>query len=425
MKVTLINHSDTRGGASVVTFRLMQALRRAGVDARMLVGTKHTDSPYVAEAAPAWRLRLPFIAEHLRILAHNGLNRRDMFRISIATDGLPLSRHPWVADADAVILNWVNQGMLSLSEISRIATLKPTLWTLHDMWPFTSICHHAANCTLFRSHCHDCPVLGSKAAPHDLSYRTFDRKLRAYTSAPPITLVAVSSWLAAQARTSALTSAASMPVAHIPNALDIDALSRPAERSRADLGLPATGPLILFCAARIDDHAKDLPLAIEALNIAAEAHPDAKAIMLGDCRDPHALDSLRMPCVHLPATADHSLIHDVMAHSAIVLSTSPFESLPTVLIEAQAAGAIPVGPVHDGRADIITHAVNGYASADRTPRAIADAISQALRAPVPHKALADAAARFSYASVAGQYISLIEKTIESHPSAHKSAIPHN
>ena len=36
MKVVLINHSDTLGGASVVTARLASALRAEGVDARML-----------------------------------------------------------------------------------------------------------------------------------------------------------------------------------------------------------------------------------------------------------------------------------------------------------------------------------------------------------------------------------------------------
>lgn len=35
-KVVLINHSDTLGGAAIVTFRLMQALRQQGVDARMV-----------------------------------------------------------------------------------------------------------------------------------------------------------------------------------------------------------------------------------------------------------------------------------------------------------------------------------------------------------------------------------------------------
>ena len=37
MNVVLLNHSDTLGGASVVTFRLMQALHQAGINANMLV----------------------------------------------------------------------------------------------------------------------------------------------------------------------------------------------------------------------------------------------------------------------------------------------------------------------------------------------------------------------------------------------------
>ena len=49
MKVTLLNHSDTLGGASVVTFRLMQALRDEGVDAQMLVLSKTSDSESVTQ----------------------------------------------------------------------------------------------------------------------------------------------------------------------------------------------------------------------------------------------------------------------------------------------------------------------------------------------------------------------------------------
>lgn len=75
MKVTLINHSDSLGGASVVTYRLMHALRRLGVDARMLVMSKTTSDENVTQAAPRWRSRIPFLAEHLDIFAQNGCSR--------------------------------------------------------------------------------------------------------------------------------------------------------------------------------------------------------------------------------------------------------------------------------------------------------------------------------------------------------------
>ena len=47
MKVTIVNHSDVVGGASMVSLRLMEALQAEGVDARMLVmkqsGQKRAD----------------------------------------------------------------------------------------------------------------------------------------------------------------------------------------------------------------------------------------------------------------------------------------------------------------------------------------------------------------------------------------------
>ena len=43
LKVTLISHSDLLGGASIVTYRLLYALRDAGVDARMVVFNRYSN----------------------------------------------------------------------------------------------------------------------------------------------------------------------------------------------------------------------------------------------------------------------------------------------------------------------------------------------------------------------------------------------
>lgn len=410
MKVVLINHSDTLGGASVVTFRLMEALRREGVDARMLVVSKRSDSPWVEQAAPHWRARLPFLAEHLRIFSRNGLNRSDLFKVSIATDGLPLHRHPLVREADAVIFNWVNQGMLSFSEIRRIAAAKPTLWTMHDMWNITGVCHHSGDCTRYQSCCRRCPLLHRCAGDNDLSARTFARKQVLY-AASDIRFVAVSNWLADKARCSALTADAAVEM--IPNAFDIDALSRPASISREQLGLPPTGRIVLMCAARLDDPVKDLPAAIDALNLLVDT--DAVAALVGDIRYPEVLQTLRLPFVHLGSIYDKDRLQSVMAHSSVVLSSSRYESFGATLLEGQAAGVTPVGFVHDGRADIITDGVTGYAagifrspdtSADIT-RPLGEALRLALEQPIGREALLAAANRYSYHTIATRYINLL------------------
>ncbi len=404
MKVVLINHSDTLGGASVVTYRLMQALRKIGVDALMLVTKKATDDPNVHLAASKWRSRIPFLAEHIEIFARNGFSRADLFKASIATVGLPLSRHPLIESADIVALNWINQGMLSLDEIARIARFKPTVWTMHDMWNFTGICHHAFDCKLYLSRCHNCPLLNGCAGKSDLSTTTFDRKERCYDSAP-ISFVAVSNWLADCARRSHLLGDRQLSVIHNP--FPIEALAATPTMSRSEAGLPEKGKLIVFCAARIDDPIKDLPTAIEALN--GMSVTDATAIFIGEMRNPQALDQLKIPYRHLGPIYDKKRLNAIFAHSSIVLSSSTFETLPTTLIEGQAAGAIPVSFIHDGRNDIITDGETGYA-ADKN-RSLSQALDLALTKPIDTDKLRNAAERYSNEKIAEQYLNLFKNLL--------------
>lgn len=403
MKVTLINHSDVLGGASTVTFRLMEALSGAGVDARMLVVHDGSGDSRVVKAASSLRAKMPFLAEHLRIFTHNGFSRKTLFKISIATDGLPLSRYPLVLDADVVVLNWINQGMLSLDEIARIAAAKPLVWTMHDMWNLTGVCHHAGDCNRFTSRCHDCPLLGSCAGKNDLSTQTFDRKARLYGSAG-IHFVAVSSWLEDKARQSALTRDCDLRM--INNPFPVNTISR----QKIAEGLPAEGKVILMCAARLDDPVKNLPMAIEVLNALQDAGEKATAVFVGELRDPRGLDGLRMPRLHLGPVYDKSRLSEIFGRADVVLSSSVYESFGSTLLEGQAAGATPVGYIHDGRADIITDGITGYAAGEGL-RSLDSALSLALRQPIPESQLREAAARYSYEAIAARYINLFKEII--------------
>jgi len=409
MKITLINHSDTLGGASVVTFRLMEALRAEGVDARMLVMSKSGNSPYVEQAAPKWRSDLSFIAEHLEILCRNGFSRANLFKASIATGGLPLSRHKLVREADVVVLNWVNQGMLSLDEVGRIAAHKPTLWTMHDMWNITGICHHAGQCDRFRSGCHLCPLLGNCAGPKDLSHSCFNRKLRLY-STHNLTFVSVSSWLTDKAKKSALMR--EQQVVTIPVAFPVERYAKVPTMSRAQLGLPEGKKLIVMCAARLDDPIKGLPVAIEALNgLLPDAGNDAAAVFIGAIRNPHALDRLCFPYITLGLAGDE-MVRSTMGHASVVMSSSSYESFGATLLEGQAAGAVPVAFTHDGRADIIEDGITGYsAGLDSTDAsALTKALAKALTTPLP--TLQRAAQKFSYKTVAQKYLEIIQSGIK-------------
>ncbi|MDE6498762.1 MAG: glycosyltransferase [Muribaculaceae bacterium] len=412
MKVTLINHSDCRGGASVVSMRLVRALRDAGVDARMIVARAEgaVRPAFVARAASAAATTAAFLAEEGMTWLDNGLSMKNLFALDAARAGLPLERHPWVRDADVVCLNWVNQGMLSLRGVERIAALgKPLVWTMHDMWNATGLCHHAGECTRYMEQCGHCPLMQCPSHGNDLSHRRHLRKMQCYDRSG-ITFVAVSSWLAERCRESSLMRGRRVEV--IPNAFPVDEFSLEPAHTRAELGLPDDGRhIIVMGAARLDDPVKGLPLAVETLNRLAAAGYGERvlAVFFGALRDGHALSGLRMPHVHLGTVGDAARLRSLYAHARVVLSTSHYETLPGTLIEGQAAGAYPASFGRGGQRDIIDAPRTGYIARYPDTADLAAGIAAAIEREPDREALrASVTARFAAPAVAARYIELFE-----------------
>lgn len=424
MKVAIINKSDSTGGAAVVSRRLCEALRNQGVDARMIVVEKLTDYDWVIPAASPKRVMIPFLRERLEIFIRNGFNRQTLFQIDTASDGLPLYNHPFVKEADVICLNWINQGMLSIKGIRNLlSTGKPVVWTMHDMWCMTGICHHAGNCNRYicLGECGDCPLLGAKSGVSDMSYKTFMRKLPVWegvnikSSEPThlnrIHFVAVSNWLAELARKSTLLHNA--PVYTIPNAFPIDPVSgfQPHNKQQnSDL------KRIVFGAARLDDPVKGLSTLIAATGILRDKFPEAadhlELVTFGGLKDPEALKDIAIRHTHLGKVRSEE-IRNIYDSCDIVVSTSEWETLPGTLIEGQAWGCIPVALDHGGQSDIIDHLKTGFLApySDDTQEnatSIAEGLIWASQAPEEvrkdmYKSVCD---RFSEEAVAKKYLNL-------------------
>lgn len=378
----------------------------------MLVVRRATDDSRVALAGNALTRKAAFIAEHLRIVAGNGFSRRNLFKISIASAGLPLHRHPWIKDADVVALNWVNQGMLSLRGIRRIAAMgKPVVWTMHDMWCMTGVCHHAGDCEGFLRDCGNCPLIKDGKDARDMSRSTFRRKERLYDRVS-LHFVAVSHWLASRAKDSALLRDEDVCV--IPNAFPVAEFPLTPSLSRAELGLPEGKRIIVMGAARLDDPIKGLPVAVEALNILADKGCDAVAVLYGAMRDPAALDGLRLPHISLGTITDRRRLASLYAHADAVISTSQYETLPGTLIEGMAAGCVPVTFGRGGQADIVDHLDTGYIARYGDPVDFASGIEFALGCADEgrDRRSATVADRFSDAAVASKYIDLFNRLLQ-------------
>ncbi len=416
MKVALLNHSDTLGGASVVTFRLMQALRNEGVDARMVVLSKSSDNEWVTQICSRRRRNIAFILERLNIFLSNGFSKPNLFKVSTASHGVPVASNSFVNEADVIVINWINQGMMSLNEIDKITKLgKPIVWIMHDMWCFTGICHHALECERYKQQCGNCQFICGGTKKNDLSHSIWLRKKELYKDSN-IHFVAVSHWLANKARESTLLHEANISVIH--HAFPVEFFKTTASTGVPSqlLPLPNDRKLIVMGAARLDDPIKGFDYVIDAVNLLVEQYPEkakeCELVLFGDIRDSSLLNKIKLPYHHLGRINDNKTLRHLYAMASVVLSTSTYETLGATLIEGQAAGCVPVAFAHDGRRDIIDHKINGYIADYKSSQSIADGIVWALNVTLNREMLhISVRERFDSEVIAQKYIELFKSLL--------------
>ncbi len=414
-KVVLVNHSDTLGGAAVVTFRLLQSLRREGVDARLLVFTKTSSEENVGKVSQRFRRGIAFTLERLLLLPRLGFNIRHLYKVSTGDFAINIHKHPWIKEADIVCLNWINQGLMNLDGIVKLHREgKKIVWTLHDMWAMTGICHHAYECDHYCEECGYCQFLPGGGSPNDLSHKVWKKKNHAYAEVP-INFVTVSHWLEECAHKSSLLRGRKVTTIHNPFPSD-QFYFEPGREIQSFVSEDKPN-IILFGAARLDDPIKGLEYTIEALNYIFDTHPevarDTAVYFFGAIKNPQILDTLRLSHRNLGMISDFKIIRYLCSIAKVVISTSLYETLPGTLIEGQAGGAIPVSFGRGGQNDIIEHMKNGYIARYKDSRDVAEGILWALGSGISREELHNSVVeRFAAPTIARKYIELFSEIID-------------
>ena len=332
-----------------------------------------------------------------------------LFQINPATCGIDLSQHPLVQEADVIVLAWVNQGMLSLKGVEQLAALgKPVVWVMHDMWNCTGVCHHAYECEAFKSVCQACPLLGGRGK--NLSTRTQRGKAELYQKYPNIHFVAVSHWLADKCCESSLMQKSDISV--IANAFPIEQFT-PQRLPNSDYGIDPDKKVVVMGAARLDDPVKGFDTLIDTTKNIASIMPDfaerLHLLLFGSIRDESLLEQIAIPYTHLGTVSD---VASVYAHADVVLSTSYYETLPTILIVGQASGCVPVTFGQGGQPDIVEHLKTGYIADYKDPASLAKGIEWAIDAPITRQQLRDEVERkFAATKVAQQFMELCSQLL--------------
>lgn len=414
MKVLLVNTSERTGGAAIAASRLKDALNNNGVKARMLVAEKQTDDPAVGALKQTTRNKLAFLMERGEIWVNNGFRREGIFDIDTARHGADITGHPWFADSDVIHIHWINQGMLSLRSLRKIVESgKRVVWTMHDMWPFTGICHYAKSCSKFKERCHSCPLL-PKPGVRDLAARVYARKERLYKRGG-IFFVACSEWLQNEAKDSALLGDKS--IINIPNAINTQAY-RPRSKAEArdQLHLPLNHHLLLFSAFKLTSHIKGIDLLTEAARLLADRHPelrDTLGIMLVGQEGELLRDAFPFRVYDFGYIEEEHKMAQIYNAADVFVIPSRKDNLPNTIVEAMTSGVPCVATAVGGIPQMIEHKRNGYLARPENPEDLARGIEWLLlheqKGMIDTMARGFAISHYSEHSVAMKYTDVYEK----------------
>jgi glycosyltransferase involved in cell wall biosynthesis len=409
VRVLIVNTSERTGGAAVAANRLMMALNNNGVKAKMLVRDKESDSLTVVGLPKSPMLNWHFLWERLVIFFHCRFSRKHLFEIDLANSGSDITKLREFQEADVIHLHWINQGMLSLSGIRKILKSgKPVVWTMHDIWPATAICHLTLNCRNFTTHCHNCRLLPGKGSSSDLSTSVWRKKEKMLEDSS-IYFVTCSHWLEQEAKASALLRG--QKIVSIPNPIDTHIYrSGDKQTARKNLGLPEDKRLILFVSQRVTNKNKGMDYLIDA----CRQLKDYELVILGGHAE-EVVDQLPLKAHPLGYVNDERRIVEIYQAVDVFVLPSLEDNLPNTIMEAMACGVPCVGFRVGGIPEMIAHQQNGYVARFRDADDLATGINWVLNnanyAHLSQQAVHQVNMSYSQRSVASRYIEVYNQAM--------------
>jgi len=357
MKILLISYSDAVGGAFIGAKRLLDAMVKNGVNVKMGVVEKLTNSPYVFELPKNPNFEQQNAKKNKKNLLQttnpilhsiNKLSRIDVNYIN-------------QSDFDIVNLHWIGFSTISIEDIAKIK--KPIVWTMRDFWLFCGAEHYPnmlENDTRFEQGYFkdNFPATSSGV---DICRKTWERKRKAWKNAK-FSFVSLSNYEAECLNRSALFKGKISTV--IPNI--IPANFKPLSLSvknilKKMLCIPLNKKIIGFGAVNVVSDGKSVKgeiFLLEALK-KLKNKQNCFAVIFG-ASDNKLSDILPIECFSAGKILDINLLCAIYNLLDVFICPSVIESFGNVCAEAMFCG-IPVTAFKTGGIpDIVEHKKTGY-----------------------------------------------------------------
>lgn len=411
MNVIHLSFSDIIGGAARSSYRIHQSLLKAEINSLMWVNKARTDDQTVKK--PVGRIER-IIAELRSPLINNSLVKTLKTKNKIIHSPSVFSSR-WVklineSDADIVHLHWIQNEMLSISDISKIK--KPIVWTLHDMWAFCGAEHYTED-----HRWRDGYLDNNRPAYEsgfDLNLWTWKRKEKHWKT--PIQIITPSKWLAECVSKSMLMR--NWPLNVISYPIDTD-FWKPISKKimREQLNLPKGVPLLLFGAFDSEkDQRKGYDLLLSTLEH-LKAHSkfnDVELVVFGQNK-PKLQTKHAIPIHYMGKIYDDESLRSIYNASDVILIPSRQDNLPNIAVEAQACGIPVISFNVGGLPDIIEHRKTGYIAKAFEIEDLANGILWFLSHPdkehLNKDAREQAVLKFSQKKIAEEYLNIYKNLL--------------
>ncbi|RMH40628.1 MAG: glycosyltransferase family 1 protein [Gammaproteobacteria bacterium] len=207
----------------------------------------------------------------------------------------------------------------------------------------------------------------------------------------------------------------------IYNALDFRRFSRsPGDKTTARRRLQTPSDAVVIGTVGRLTAQKGYDVLLQAFSSVQKDYPNAYLVLVGAGE---LQTSLHIYAQHLGIdrrtvfTGAMSQIEAVYPAFDVFVSSSLWEGLPTVILEAMAAGIPVVATAVSGSSELVQHGVTGYLAQPGDPTSLAHYIVETLRYPekaakLASCALAGVRERFSIQNVAQQYEALYARVLQ-------------
>lgn len=320
-----MNFSNS-GGAGKVAFTLQKSQLLQGHDSIL---HSMIDKDLRREPFHSPLLTLAAAVDEGIVSSHVSSTLVSFARSSLATFDLSVVRPEAVVN-----LHWI-EGLLSPPDIkSLVESGRRIAWTLHDMAPFTSVCHHSHDCHGYLASCAGCPQVRGVFRP------AVERRLSSKLLGdhfPNFAIIAPTKWLATRAKESTVFE--NQRVEMIPNPIDALFFEPPQLDKPANILARFNAEDFVICtvAADLTNSAKGVSALVKIFqDLKSEAVFDsAKLVLVG--RGGSAFNNPGNG-IHWLGELDSSVLAQIADQTAVLVSMSEAESAGLTVREFGARG---------------------------------------------------------------------------------------